>query len=91
MEPELADTPDPHFPQTNPPPHQPMPTLSLYLVGAGLRAPEVPEVPRPCFRSCTVTNWLAVVGEWVLTRCPHPALLSCVCVCGSITYQVSSL
>lgn len=89
MEPELtelAEAPDPHFP------HQPMPTLSLYLVGAGLRAPEVPEVPRPRFRSCTVTNWLAVVGEWMLTRCPHPALLPCVCVWGGggITYQVSS-
>lgn len=36
------------------------PTLSLYLLEADFRVPAVPGGPRPCFRSCMETSWLAV-------------------------------
>lgn len=35
------------------------PTLSLYLLEADFRVPAAPDGPRPCFRSCMVTSWLA--------------------------------
>lgn len=42
---------------------QEAPTLSLYLLEASFRAPTVPGGPRPCFRSCMVTSWLAARGQ----------------------------
>ena len=40
----------------------PTPTLSLYLLGLDFCALADPEGPRPCFRSCMVTSWLAARG-----------------------------
>lgn len=39
------------------------PTLSLYLLEVDFRVPPVPDGPRPCFRSCMVTSWLAARGQ----------------------------
>lgn len=50
------------------------PTLSLYLLEAGFRAPAGPGGPRPCFRSCMETSWLAVrdrAAPWNTGGSPH--------------------
>lgn len=39
------------------------PTLSLYLLEADFRGPADPDGPRPCFRSCMLTSWLAGRGQ----------------------------
>lgn len=59
--------------------------MSLYLLEAGFRAPLVPDGPRPCFRSCMVTSWLAAWGQEQCLTCagwgggisPNHALPSC--------------